>query len=57
MNNTSSDLEMLRLVTAFFNIADPRTRRIILAIAEEAADGTPITEELLRSLMDEARLR
>ena len=57
MNDNSSDLETLRLVTAFFNITDPEARRLIVAIAEAAAGGTKITADLLRSLTDGARQR
>jgi hypothetical protein len=55
MNNKSSDLETLRLVTAFFKVTDPEARRIILAIAEAVAGGAKITSELLQSLTDEAK--
>jgi hypothetical protein len=45
------DTEALRLVAAFYKIADPDLRRTILALAEAVASGKPITVEALRSLI------
>jgi hypothetical protein len=57
MEDRPDTTEALRLVTAFFNIADPEVRRIILAIVEAKASGATLTAEALRSLTDEAKQR
>lgn len=57
MSSAPNEAETLRLVTAFLNIADPDARRAILAIAETAANGEPITAEAIVLLMSPARQR
>ncbi len=57
MEDRPHNIETLRLVTAFFNIADPEARRIILAIAEAKAGGATLTAEALHPLTDEAKQR
>ena len=39
------DTEALRLMRAFYQIDDPETRRIILAVAEAAAEGATLNVE------------
>jgi hypothetical protein len=57
MEDRPDKVETLRLVTAFFNIADPEFRRVILAIVEAKAGGAPLTAESLRPMTDEAKQR
>jgi hypothetical protein len=40
-----SDLEMLRLLRAFFRISDPKQRREVLIRAAKLASGGPPTTE------------
>lgn len=55
MKDRPSDTETLRLVTAFFDIQDQETRRLILLMTEAAASGAPITAETMHLFMSEAK--